>query len=77
MPMPRWFIGTATPVAESNSTRSGTAMRPASGRSRPATQRSMVVFPQPLGPSRVKNVPVGNSNETSRTPPACASNRLA
>src|SRR5262245_29272445 len=32
-------------------------MSPASGRSRPAMSLSVVVFPQPLGPRRVKNSP--------------------
>jgi len=31
--------------------------RPASGRSKPATIRSVVVFPQPEGPSSVRNSP--------------------
>ena len=76
MPMPRWFSGTAMPRSESNNTRSSTATKPLSGRSSPATHRNVVVLPQPDGPSNVKNVPVGSSNATSRTPPACASKRL-
>ena len=36
-------------------------MRPRSGVSRPATQRSVVVLPQPLGPSSVKKPPSGTS----------------
>ena len=34
-------------------------MRPALGSSRPATIRSVVVLPQPEGPSRAKNDPDG------------------
>ena len=77
MPIPRSFSGTAMRCAASNSTRSPTAMTPWSGRSNPATQRSVVVLPQPDGPNRVKNVPSGRSNEASRTPPAWVSKRLA
>src|SRR5262249_35843130 len=41
--------------------------RPASGCSKPATIRSSVVFPQPDGPSRVRNSPASTSSETSLT----------
>src|SRR5262249_38560912 len=40
---------------------------PASGRSRPARQRSVVVLPQPDGPSRVTNSPCATKRLTSRT----------
>jgi hypothetical protein len=40
-----------------------TAMRPPVGRSRPAMQFSVVDFPHPLGPSRVKNSPSRIVNE--------------
>lgn len=36
---------------------------PASGSSKPATIRSVVVLPQPEGPSSAHNVPAGTSNE--------------
>ena len=42
-------------------------MRPALGCSRPAIRRSVVVLPQPLGPSRVTSAPGSIANETSRT----------
>src|SRR5437588_10526304 len=42
-------------------------MRPASGSSKPATIRSVVVLPQPLGPSREKNSPGSISTEMSST----------
>src|SRR5438128_792264 len=38
-------------------TRSRRVISPLSGRSRPATRRSVVVLPQPLGPRRVKTSP--------------------
>src|SRR3954453_12955721 len=41
--------------------------RPASGVSKPAIIRSVVVLPQPLGPSREKNSPSSISNVTSFT----------
>src|SRR5262245_16825270 len=42
-------------------------MRPASGRSKPAIRRSVVVFPEPDGPSMVKNSPRAMSSSTSST----------
>src|ERR671924_233023 len=42
-------------------------MLPASGRSKPATIRSVVVLPHPLGPSSEKNSPSRISSETSST----------
>src|ERR1051325_11579678 len=42
---------------------------PSSGRSNPATIRSVVVLPQPLGPSSEKNSPSAISRETSSTAP--------
>ena len=41
--------------------------RPSVGSSKPATMRSVVVFPQPDGPSIVKNWPRGMSSSISRT----------
>src|SRR5215470_19795422 len=40
-------------------------MSPATGRSRPAIERTVVVLPQPDGPSSVNSLPSGTSNETS------------
>src|SRR5712692_3255656 len=40
---------------------------PASGVSRPATIRKVVVLPQPDGPTRQSRVPSGTSSERSRT----------
>ena len=45
------------PALASKKTVGPTRMLPWSGSSRPAMQRSVVVLPQPLGPSRVKKVP--------------------
>src|SRR5574341_2306102 len=59
MPMSRLWAGSLSSRSPSH------RMRPASGRRNPATQRSSVVFPHPLGPSRVKNSPAWISNETS------------
>src|SRR5258706_3923157 len=41
-------------------------MEPDCGRSSPAIERSVVVLPQPLGPSRVNSLPSGTSKATSR-----------
>src|SRR3954464_5972337 len=42
-------------------------IRPAVGSSRPATMRRVVVLPQPDGPSRAKNEPLGTVSDRSRT----------
>ena len=42
------------------------AISPERGRSRPAIERSVVVLPQPLGPSSVNSLPSGTSKATSR-----------
>src|SRR3954463_15246191 len=42
-----------------------TLISPARGFSRPAIERSVVVLPQPLGPSSVKSFPAGTSKLTS------------
>src|SRR3954471_1523889 len=42
-----------------------TLISPARGFSRPAIERSVVVLPQPLGPSKVKSFPAGTSKVTS------------
>src|SRR5256885_6237306 len=45
--------------------RPATSMSPDVGFSRPAMERSVVVLPQPDGPSSVNSLPSGTSNETS------------
>src|SRR6185312_4492214 len=42
-------------------------MRPESGRSKPAISRSVVVLPEPDGPSSVKNSPASISRSTPAT----------
>src|SRR5579864_4105245 len=42
-------------------------MRPASGRSNPASMRKSVVLPQPEGPKSAKNSPAAMSSETPST----------
>src|SRR5436190_1763117 len=44
--------------------RPSTAISPDTGRSSPAIERSVVVLPQPEGPSSVNSLPSGTSNET-------------
>src|SRR5215813_3806481 len=70
MPTARCSTGTFTFLAPSNSTRPSTEIVPSSGVSRPAMQRSVVVLPQPEGPSIVKNVPDARSKLALRMPPA-------
>ena len=61
MPKPRRFGGTNRPRDPLKTTTSLTLIWPDLGRSRPAMERSVVVLPQPLGPSRVKKCPSGTS----------------
>src|SRR5215468_6015680 len=65
MPKLRRFDGTEMPAADENTTFPLRLISPDFGTSRPAMERSVVVFPQPLGPSSVKSLPSGTSNETS------------
>src|SRR5262249_27070543 len=58
MPMPRSLGGTNTLLSVSHTVTSAMTIRPDSGRSSPARQRSVVVFPQPDGPSSVISFPV-------------------
>jgi hypothetical protein len=67
MPMPRSLAGTNTFFAESNIVRLPMTMRPACGRSSPAMQRSVVVLPQPEGPSSVMSLPVSTARLTPST----------
>ena len=70
MPTARCSTGTFTFAAPSNSVRPSTEIAPSSGVSRPAMQRSVVVLPQPDGPSMVKKVPGSSAKLASRMPPA-------
>ena len=51
MPIGRSCTGTKMPRAGSETTMPAIVMRPPSACSSPATQRKVVVLPQPLGPS--------------------------
>src|SRR5262252_2473409 len=66
MPKLRRFGGTETPADDENTSFPCRLISPHLGTSRPAIERSVVVFPHPLGPSSVKSLPSGTSNETSR-----------
>src|SRR5262249_9397457 len=68
MPRLRRCGGTNTPPATSTTGRSPIRMRPAFAFSSPATQRSVVVLPQPEGPSSVTISPAA----TSKSMPATA-----
>src|SRR5262245_34921279 len=68
MPRLRSFGGTNIRAGTLTTTRSPMVMRPSSGFSRPAIQRSVVVLPQPEGPSSVTISPAG----TSKSMPATA-----
>src|SRR4051812_39931754 len=57
MPMFRLFGGTFVRLVASKTVRSPNAIDPSSAVSRPAMQRSVVVFPQPLGPRSTRNSP--------------------
>ena len=57
MPMPRLSIGTRCRAPGAARQRPASVISPASGVSSPARSRSVVVLPQPEGPSSVKNSP--------------------
>ena len=61
MPMPRLYGGTFVRSRPSSDT------VPVSGRMKPPMMRSVVVLPDPDGPSRVTNSPGATSSETSST----------
>src|SRR5882724_7063112 len=77
MPTELCSTGTFRRALASNSVRPSTAMTPSSGISSPAMQRSVVVLPQPEGPSKVKNVPGSSVKLASRMPPAIWSVELS
>src|SRR5882757_3081771 len=64
MPRSRCSAGRLRPAA-SYSTRSPWVMVPVSGVWKPAIDMSVVVLPQPLGPSRVTKLPSGTVKSTS------------
>ena len=67
MPMSRSRGLTIRPRSGSDTTRPPIEMRPPVGCSRPATQRKVVVLPQPDGPSSTRNSPSSTESDTSRT----------
>src|SRR5919106_1623788 len=67
MPKLRLFGGTNTPAAASVTASPLMLIVPRSARSKPAMQRSVVVLPQPLGPSSEMNWPGATLNDTSST----------
>ena len=74
IPISRRSGATNTPAAGSLTTRPPIVMRPASLCSSPAIIRSVVVLPQPDGPSSVSSSPSATSSETwstARTVPKC------
>src|SRR5665213_570234 len=64
MPMSRKRGGSRMPCAGDDTTRPAMLMVPAVGCSRPATQRKVVVLPQPEGPSRTTISPAGTAKLT-------------
>src|SRR5437879_5097382 len=72
MPRLRLCGGTKTPPVTSSMVWLPTAIRPASGRSRPAMQRSVVVLPQPEGPSSVTISPAPTSKSTPAMAATCS-----
>ncbi len=61
MPILRSRGGSSTPRAGDDTTRPAMLIVPAVGCSSPATQRSVVVLPQPEGPSRTTISPAGTA----------------
>src|SRR6478752_9236683 len=62
--MSRWRGGSRMPCSGEDTTRPPMLMTPALGCSRPATQRKVVVLPQPDGPSRTTISPAGTAKLT-------------
>ena len=67
MPKLRLLGGTKTPASASVTASPSMLIAPRLARSKPAMQRSVVVLPQPLGPSSEMNSPGATLNETSST----------
>jgi hypothetical protein len=65
IPMFRLFGGTLIRESASKTERSPNAIEPSSAVSNPAMHRSVVVLPQPLGPSRTRNSPGSISRSSS------------
>src|SRR3990172_5720652 len=65
MPKLRRFGAMKVFASDEYTTRPSTVISPETVLSSPAMERSVVVLPQPLGPSSVNNFPSGTSNVTS------------
>ena len=65
MPKLRLFGATKMRLADEYMTLPATSISPEVGRSSPAIERSVVVLPQPEGPSSVNSLPSGTSKLTS------------
>src|SRR3984893_13826320 len=76
MPIWRRRGGTAPPSAGAETNRPPMLISPAVGCSRPATQRSVVVLPQPEGPSSTTISPLGTWKLTPSTAGRPAENSL-
>src|SRR5216683_5149827 len=76
MPIWRRRGGTATPFAGAETSRPPMLISPAVRCSRPATQRSVVVLPQPEGPSSTTISPLGTWKLTPSTAGRPAENSL-
>src|ERR1700733_5485949 len=80
MPMGRRWVGTNDWVSAEAMHSPSMWMEPPVGRSRPASNRSVVVLPQPLGPSKVTKDPGSAVNDmplTAVNPPAPSPNFLS
>src|SRR5450432_1470382 len=64
MPISRSRGGTSTPLAGADTTRPAMLMLPLVGCSSPATQRKVVVLPQPEGPNSTTISPAGTAKLT-------------
>jgi hypothetical protein len=67
MPKSRFSGGTWMRRSAEKTILPSTEISPASGFSSPAIERSVVVLPQPLGPSSANIFPRGTSKDTSAT----------
>ena len=67
MPMLRFSVGTNTLRSAELTSAEPSHTSPASGSSRPAIMRRVVVLPQPLGPSNTSSSPSSTSKLTSFT----------
>src|ERR1700687_2461560 len=72
MPMSRLCVGRLKRLAPSNTFLPSSVIVPSCASSSPATQRSSVVLPQPLGPSSTSSSPACTSMSTRSTATTCS-----